>query len=80
MAKSAPVGTTVTTPSPVKVYEGLLARGFSPEEAAMNVAQLWGLQVTHETQPIHWTIREITNLLFLSHRVGNEKNGKGKKA
>ena len=77
MAKtSAPVRTTRTEPNPITIYEDLLRKGFSKDQAATHVAGLWGLQVTHIGAPIHWTIEDVTKLLFLAHRV--EKKGKGK--
>jgi hypothetical protein len=71
MAKtSAPVRTTKTAPSPVSIYEDLLRKGLSKEQSAEHVARLYGLQVTHIGAPLHWTIEEITRLLFLAHRTG----------
>lgn len=75
MAKtSAPVRTTRTAPSPVTIYEDLLHKGFSKDQAATHVAQLCGLQVTHIGADNQWTIEDVTKLLFLAHRV----NKKGK--
>jgi hypothetical protein len=78
MAKtSAPVRTTRNEPNPVTIYEDLLRKGFSKDEAATQVARLWGLQVTHIGAPIHWTIEDVTKLLFLAHRVSKKGKGKG---
>jgi hypothetical protein len=69
----APVQPTGTAPNPVTLYNHLMAKGFSPDEAAMHVASLWGLQVTQLGSPIHWTIGDITNLLFLAHRIERDQ-------
>jgi hypothetical protein len=78
MAKtSAPVRSTRTAPNPTTIYEDLLRKGFSKEQSATCVAQLWGLQVTHIGAPIHWTIEDVTKLLFLAHRVSKKGKEKG---